>query len=49
MPDERTYGGQDKIAGTPTKQALAGNRKVAPDYVCPTPKGKSPRGMRRGG
>ena len=28
MPEERSYGGNDKIAGTPTKHELPANRKV---------------------
>ena len=49
MPEERAYGGKDKIAGTPTKHELPPNRPVGglPDVKR---SGKThPRRTRRGG
>lgn len=49
MPREATYSGQNKIAGTPTKQELPANRPVGGLPDAKISQKAHPRRTRRGG
>ena len=49
MPREGNYSGKDKIAGTPTKRDLPGNRPVGGLPETKLTQKEHPRRVRRGG
>ena len=49
MPQDVGYGGKNKVAGDPKKQAVAGGTRKALPRNTITNKTKNPRRMRRGG